>query len=161
MFKDNGYQLGNDRDAPIYHNPSYFPMTVRITPQWHLERLGRQAVDSVPGNAESGMVESTVKMSGFDLSGFDLIMGGTLAKNISFMVLPSFESDGTGGFEAVWVRFDDILGSRWLNLKLGKFELDLPVSEHRSLTMSSLGGYNIYHFTPGSPPAAAKCGRAW
>ena len=31
-FKDNGYQLMNDRDAPIYQNPSYWPATARITP---------------------------------------------------------------------------------------------------------------------------------
>ena len=26
-FKDNGYQLMNDRDAPIWQNPSYWPVT--------------------------------------------------------------------------------------------------------------------------------------
>ena len=31
-FKDNGYQLGNDKDSPIYQNPSYWPITFRITP---------------------------------------------------------------------------------------------------------------------------------
>ena len=32
-FKDNGYQLMNDRDAPIWQNPSYWPVTFRIIPQ--------------------------------------------------------------------------------------------------------------------------------
>ena len=32
VFKDNGYQLMNDRDAPIWQNLSYFPVSVRITP---------------------------------------------------------------------------------------------------------------------------------
>ena len=27
-FKDNGYQLMNDRDAPIWQNPSYWPVSV-------------------------------------------------------------------------------------------------------------------------------------
>lgn len=31
-FKDNGYQLMNDRDSPIWQNPSYWPVTFRITP---------------------------------------------------------------------------------------------------------------------------------
>ena len=31
-FKDNGYQLMNDRDAPIWQNPGYWPVTFRITP---------------------------------------------------------------------------------------------------------------------------------
>ena len=31
-FKDNGYQLMNDRDAPIWQNNGYWPVTMRITP---------------------------------------------------------------------------------------------------------------------------------
>src|SRR5215469_7345520 len=30
-FKDNGYQLMNDKDAPIWQNPSYWPVTFRMT----------------------------------------------------------------------------------------------------------------------------------
>ena len=29
-FKDNGYQLNNDRDSPIWMNPSYWPVAMRI-----------------------------------------------------------------------------------------------------------------------------------
>ena len=36
-FKDNGYQLMNDRDAPIWQNNGYWPVTMRITPSWHRE----------------------------------------------------------------------------------------------------------------------------
>src|SRR5580658_10910776 len=72
-FKDNGYQLGNDRDAPIYQQPAYWPVMFRVTPQWHRESNNRRAVDSVPGNASSGLVESTVTSSGFDLGGVDMI----------------------------------------------------------------------------------------
>lgn len=151
-FRDNGYQLGNDRDAPIYHSPSYFPSTVRITPQWHYESPGRTLIDTIAGDPSSGARESKLKTSGFDLSGFDLWTAGTLAKNISFLVLPSFDSTGAASFEAAWVRFDNLLGSRWLNVKFGKHELDLPISEKRSLTMSSEGGeYLVYHFSPGNP----------
>ena len=28
MFKDNGYQLGNDRDAPIFQSAAYWPIRV-------------------------------------------------------------------------------------------------------------------------------------
>src|SRR6202048_5190962 len=37
VFKDNGYQLGNDRDAPIFHEPAYWPVSFRMTPNWHRE----------------------------------------------------------------------------------------------------------------------------
>src|SRR6201984_3266066 len=33
QFRDNGYQLGNERDSPLYQNPSDRPITFRETPQ--------------------------------------------------------------------------------------------------------------------------------
>src|SRR5579863_4121943 len=72
-FKDNGYQLGNDRDAPIYQQPAYWPIMFRVTPQWHRESNNRAAVDKVPGDASSGLVESTVTSSGFDVGGIDIV----------------------------------------------------------------------------------------
>jgi hypothetical protein len=150
-FKDNGYQLGNDRDAPIYQQPSYFPITFRITPQWHRESNNKMAVDHIPGNASSGLAESRVITSGFDLSGLDVWTAGTLAKNISFLVLPSADATGAFHFESAWVRFDNLLGSRWLNLKFGKHELDTPISEKRFLALTATGGFfQLYHFTPTS-----------
>jgi hypothetical protein len=40
-FKDNGYQLMNDRDAPIWQNPGYWPVVFRITPIWHRVSTGK------------------------------------------------------------------------------------------------------------------------
>jgi hypothetical protein len=147
-FKDNGYQLGNDRDAPIYQEPAYWPIMFRTTPQWHRESNNRQAVDAVPGNASSGLVESTVTTSGFDLGGVDVITAGTLYKNISFFVQP-FIGNSSITLNQAWARFDNLAGSRWLNFKMGKFELDEPISQSRSLTLNNTGGfYSNYFFTP-------------
>ncbi|HWX91850.1 MAG TPA: hypothetical protein VNY29_04385, partial [Terriglobales bacterium] len=44
QFRDNGYQLGNERDSPIYQNNGYWPITFRVTPQWHLESQTKVAV---------------------------------------------------------------------------------------------------------------------
>jgi hypothetical protein len=148
-FKDNGYQLMNDRDAPIWQNPSYWPVTFRITPIWHRVSTGRVGVDTYAGGAVAGATEQRIESSGFDLSGLDFHTGGTLEKNISFYVLPS--SDGTGAFhfETVMGRFDNVFGSSWLNVKLGKFELDNLLSEKRILTLTGNGGiYQTYHFIP-------------
>src|ERR1700681_3366136 len=62
-FKDNGYQLMNDRDAPIWQNPSYWPVTFRIIPLWHRESTDKVQVDSAGG----GSVEQTVTNHGFDI----------------------------------------------------------------------------------------------
>jgi hypothetical protein len=149
VFRDNGYQMMNERDSPITRDPSYFPITVRITPQWHRESANNQVVDNTPGSGEGGSHPGTLTTDGFDLSGLDLWFAGTLYKNISFSVLPSSDQNASFHFENAFVRFDNLLHSSWLNFKVGKFELDLPVSEKRLLTLSGDGGfYYIYHFTP-------------
>jgi hypothetical protein len=45
-FKDNGYQLMNDRDSPIWQNPGYWPVTFRIVPLWHRVSTGKVLVDN-------------------------------------------------------------------------------------------------------------------
>lgn len=145
-FKDNGYQMMNDRDAPIFQQPAYWPITFRMTPFWHRESSNRVAVDGpTPGTP----VEAQVTTHGFDFGGLDFHTGGTLAKNFSFYLLPSSDSTGAFHFETVFARLDNLLGSSWLNFKFGKFELDNLHSEKRILTISALGGsYQNYHFQP-------------
>jgi hypothetical protein len=141
-FKDNGYQLMNDRDAPIWQNPGYWPVTFRITPIWHRVSTGKVAVDQGTGITR-------ITTSGFDLSGLDFHTGGTLEKNFSFYVLPSSDATASFHFETVMARLDNMFGSPWLNLKLGKFELDNLLSEKRILTLTGNGGiYQLYHFVP-------------
>lgn len=147
-FRDNGYQLGNDRDAPIYQDPGYWPIMFRVTTSWHRESNNRQAVDTVPGNPSSGQVERTVTSSGFDLGGVDMITAGTLYKNISFFVQPFIGNTSISVAQA-WTRFDNLAGSHWLNLKMGKFELDEPISQERALLLNNTGdAYYNYFFTP-------------
>jgi hypothetical protein len=152
-FKDNGYQLMNERDSPIFQNPAYWPITFRMTAIWHREANNRTLVD---GTAGPNSTEANVTMNGFDLSGLDFHTGGTLAKNFSFYLLPSSDPTGAFHFESVFARLDNIGGSSWFNIKLGKFELDNLLSEKRILTLTNVSGvYTNYHFqplvSPGSP----------
>src|ERR1700680_1750144 len=87
QFKDNGYQMMNDRDAPIFQQPAYWPVTFRITPTWHRESLNHVAVDNPAGPAGSQM-EGQVNTHGLDWMGLYFHTAGTLAKNISFYVRP-------------------------------------------------------------------------
>jgi hypothetical protein len=153
VFRDNGYQLMNDRDSPIWHNPSYFPISFRITPNWHRETANNQVVDSIPGGGSGSIpIAGKVTQSGFDLSGMDLWSAGTLYKNISFVLLPSSDPTAVWHFEAAWIRFDNLKNTPWLNVRFGRFELDNLISEKRFLFLSNNGGiYQIYHFNvPGS-----------
>src|SRR5215470_17464908 len=150
QFKDNGYQMGNDRDAPIFQSPAYWPITMRITPNWHLEHQDNAIVDG-PGGPNSALANITTH--GFDFGGLDILTAGTLAHNISFQLVDSMENTGESGIEAVNVRFDNILNSSWLNVKMGKFELDNLLSEKRIMTLSENGGfYQNYHFQPWVAP---------
>jgi hypothetical protein len=142
-FKDNGYQLMNDRDSPIWQNPGYWPVTFRITPIWHRVSTNKVTTDQ----AADG--EQKITSSGFDLSGLDFHTGGTLEKNFSFYVLPSSDSTASFHFETVMARMDNIGNSPWFNVKFGKFELDNLLSEKRILTLTGNGGiYQLYHFMP-------------
>jgi hypothetical protein len=145
QFKDNGYQMGNDRDAPIFQQAAYWPIALRITPNWHLETANHVVVDG----ADGGSTLANIKTNGFDYTGMDLLTAGTLAKNISFLLVPSSDETGAFHFESVNVRFSNLLGSSWFNVKVGKFELDNLLSEKRIVTLSSNGGfYQNYHFQP-------------
>jgi hypothetical protein len=150
-FKDNGYQLMNDRDAPIWQNPSYWPVTFRITPIWHRVSTGKVLVDTyTSGNpAPTATAVQRITSTGFDLSGLDFHTGGTLNKDISFYLLPSSDNTATFHFETVMARFDNVFNTPWLNIKGGKFELDNLLSEKRILTLTANGGiYQLYHFIP-------------
>jgi hypothetical protein len=154
QFKDNGYQMGNDRDAPIFQNPAYWPATFRITPNWSRNSTNKVQAD---GSHGPGGNEAQVTTNGFNWSGLDFHTAGTLAKNFSFYVLPSSDEFGSFHFESVWARLDNIAGSPWLNIKMGKFELDNLLSEKRILTLSANGGsYQNYHFQPFSQPGVAE-----
>ncbi len=144
-FKDNGYQLMNDRDSPIWQNPSYWPVTFRMTPFWHRESTDKITYDTPSG----GSALRRLTFTGFDYGGLDILAAGTLEKNISFQLIPASDETGAFHIEAVNARLDNLFHSPWLNFKFGKFELDNIVSEKRGLTLSaSGGGYNIYHFIP-------------
>jgi hypothetical protein len=143
-FKDNGYQLMNDRDSPIWQNPGYWPITLRMTPFWSRESTNKVAVDTANGTGET-----KITTTGFNLSGLDILTGGTLENNISFLLVPSSDETGAFHFESVNVRFDNLFHSPWLNVKMGKFELDSFISEKRTMTLSASGGeYQLFHFIP-------------
>src|SRR5246500_3973673 len=141
-FKDNGYQLMNDKDSPIWQNPAYWPITLRMTPFWSRESTNKIGADTATGVAG-------LATTGFNLSGLDILTGGTLEKNISFLLVPSSDETGSFHFESVNVRFDNLFHSPWLNVKVGKMELDSFISEKRTVTLSASGGpYQLFHFIP-------------
>lgn len=148
-FRDRGYQMETDDDLPTGLNMAYWPVSLRTTAGYQASSASRLAV----GNPGTKSVSAST--GGFGFTGLDLLAFGTLAKDISFGVIyvPGLGSAGfgTGGsegdLEAAFVRFNNLLSSSLLNVKAGKFELDLPFSEKRSPTLNT--PFVMYHYMQG------------
>lgn len=140
-FRDNGFQMGTERDTPL-ENPVISPFALRTTPIFTVETQ-----TGVPTDQNS---RDTISTGTFNLTGVDLLSGGVLAKNISYLLVINPLMDNGVDLESAWIRFSNLLGSSWLNVKLGKHELDIPFSEHRGFGLSNTGGvYLVNHYHPG------------
>lgn len=138
-FRDNGYQMLLGEDSPVKLAPGYWPISIRITPHYEFTSASHQVTDQGVRTIASGSVSEV---------GLDLLSAGTLAPNVSFLVVPTgFTSEEGVTLEAAWLRFDNLAHSSWLNFKLGKHELDLPRSGHRSWSLTD-PGYLIYAYHP-------------
>lgn len=153
-FRDNGYQMMTDADLPENHDEGFWPISLRTV-------VGYQnaTIDNQPRSDGTGLARVTTRSAGF--SGLDLLSFGTLGRNISYGIVYTPGLAGSGfsigntldesDLEAAFVRFDHLLGTSLLNFKVGKFELDLPFSEHRTQTLNT--PYVAYHYLSGVPYA--------
>ncbi len=135
-FRDNGYQFGLGKDDPVALNPSYIPVAIRTTAAYQYTETTNVPSASGPITTRTGGVPVP--------PGVDVLSGGTIAEDLSFLVvLTGFSpSDNAAFAESAWVRLDHLGGSNWANLRIGKFELDEPASAHRNVTLT--GGYAVY-----------------
>lgn len=161
LFRDRGYQLLNDQDLPTSGHLSngYWPVSFRTT-------VGYQAASLTKVDNGSGG-NTTLSTGDFGFTGLDILAFGTLSRDISFGVVltpglgsagfGSGSTAGDGDLEAAFIRLDNLVNSDYLlNMRVGKFELDLPFSEKRSPTLNT--PFVMYHYTPGSPYTTALSG---
>lgn len=149
LFRDRGYRLKRDRDAPVEQDPSYWPIAMRTT-------AGYQWLRNTLVATGDGTTAATTTTGTFGFTGLDVFAVGTLGDSLSFLITytPGLGSAGfqlgstaaASDLESAWLGFNDILGSPYLNLRVGKHAVDLPVDEHRQITLTQ--GYNAYHFHP-------------
>ncbi len=146
-FRDRGYRLKRDRDIPVEQDPSYFPLALRTTAGYQWLRQTLVATDTGPVTTNTGT---------FGFTGIDIWAAGTLGEKLSFaitytpgLVGAGFQlgnNAGSSDLENAWIGLHDIGVPDWINLRVGKHALDLPIDEHRQITLTS--GYNVYHFQP-------------
>ncbi|MFY9549811.1 MAG: hypothetical protein WAU32_01560 [Thermoanaerobaculia bacterium] len=136
-FRDNGYQILTGKDDTVTASPAYWPVSIRLTPHYEFDEVTNQSTDQGVKKLRTG---------GFAAIGMDLLTAGTLFQDVSFLVVPTgFAPDGAVSLESAWVRLDNLWKSSWINLKVGRHEVDLPASAHRPWNLSSTG-YLIYGF---------------
>lgn len=134
MFRDNGYQLGLQRDEPAATPSAYLPIAARTVPAYQYTRTTNQ-----PG--EWGSTDTHT--GGLATPTLDLMAAGTFGTDVSFLaVLAGFSPGEAGSVESAWGRVSNVLGTTWLNVRFGKFELDLPMSERRDIVRSN--GHAVY-----------------
>jgi hypothetical protein len=157
LFRDRGYQLGSDADLPTYEGigMGFWPVSLRTTVGYQLASVRTDG--------------SGITSGGFGFTGLDLLSFGTLHRNLAFGVVftPGLGSAGFGtgasdsDLESAFVRIMKLerflgvksaTGDYLLNLKVGKFELDVPFSEKRSPTLNTT--FVMYHYMPGVPYTA-------
>ena len=66
-FKDNGYQLMNDRDAPIWQSNGYWPVTFRIHPFLEPGKHQQSCSRSGPDRRTEGLPRPASIYSGLDI----------------------------------------------------------------------------------------------
>ena len=161
QFRDQGYQFDADVDLPTHPNITmgFWPVSMRTT-------VGYQAA-SVRTDG------SGISTGGFGFTGLDILSFGLLHRDISFGLVytPGLGSAGFGtgasdsDLEAAYVRLNRLErflgvkaepGTYLMNLKVGKFEIDVPFSEKRSPTLNTQ--FVMYHYVAGTPYTATISG---
>ncbi|MBI1821301.1 MAG: hypothetical protein HY036_01990 [Nitrospirae bacterium] len=140
-FRDNGYQMGTERDTPA-ENPVVSPFSLRTTPIFTVQTQTGFPTDQ--SNSES------ISTGTFNLTGLDFLSGGVLSKDISYLLVIAPFLDADVDMEAAWIRFSNLFGSSWFNIKIGKHELDIPFSQKRAFGLTNSGSkYLVYDYHPG------------
>ncbi|HTP40939.1 MAG TPA: hypothetical protein VML36_00815 [Nitrospiria bacterium] len=155
-FRDHGYQLGEENDLPTFEalTKGYWPVAFRTTVGYQYATLHHA------GDGATAGLSRELNTGSFGFTGLDILSFGTLARNVSFGIVytpglgsAGFNSGSTAGdgdLESAFVKLDSIFHSNYLlNMKAGKYELDLPASEKRSPTLNT--PYVMYHYVAGTP----------
>ncbi len=163
FFKDRGFMLsttgkanGLDMMFQDPKNQNYFPIGFHMEMAYEASTFNGVAGGGTPSTPGSNTALAGNWANGGFASGansntiWDIESGGLLNPWISFWVQPG-NGGGTGGFGIVklWVRFNDLLNTTWLNIYAGVTSQDVPFSNQRALNIDSGAPYTMYDYQPG------------
>ncbi|MEW6544309.1 MAG: hypothetical protein AB1411_11935 [Nitrospirota bacterium] len=167
LFRDHGYQLGSDNDLPEFEGLAmgYWPVSLRSTVGYRTQTLG---VNGSGGSGTNGPGDVTTGSFGFKTLNF--LSYGILAKNVSYGIIyapalgsGNFQTNPTGGdLPNAFVRLNNVqrfLGGSadnyLMNVKVGKYEPELPFSAFRNPTQNNTP-IVIYNYQAGTVYTSAN-----
>ncbi|WP_238976253.1 cytochrome [Leptospirillum ferriphilum] len=154
FFKDRGFMLSTTGKANsldmMFQDPknqNYFPIGFHMSMAYYGSAVN--GVENTGGNKNNGGWADGPGSNTI----WDIESGGLINPWISFWVQPGGGgSPGPAlGIVKLWVRFDDLLNSTWLNIYVGKTSLDPPVSNQRAMAIGTGTPFTMYDFQPGTP----------
>ena len=146
LFRDNGYRFNRGRDNPVTRSGDYWPLSLRTT-------VGYQYQKKTGVQTDQGF--QTTQTGAFGFTGLDILTAGALGEQLSWLLVytpglngAGFRQGGNSGgdLESAFVGFHRIAGTPYLNVRVGKHAPDLPLDEHRILTLTQ--AYSLYHYHP-------------
>ena len=174
FFKDRGFMMSSTGKANgldmMFEKPgnqNYFPIGFHMSMAYGGTQVngvntsfssGSSANNNVTNSAVGGgsSYNASLTTSGGWANGasantpWDIESGGLLNNWISFWVQPGY--NGSSGLQIVklWVRFDDLFNTTWLNIYAGKTSLDAPFSNQRNVYIGTSSPWTMYDFQPGT-----------
>lgn len=157
FFHDRGFMLsttgrGNGLDMMAFqpNNQNYWPIAWRTTVGY----TGGFTNGSAGSNGRGSFANNGYAGDGVTAN-IDFLSGGLLNPYTSWWLVPTLATSTAANgaafqMESVWVRFDNIFDTSWLNVKIGKSAIDQPFSTHRALQLIVPSPYVFDAYTPGS-----------
>jgi len=178
MMSNNGKANGLDMMFEKPGNQNYFPIGFHMSMAYEATSLNgvaggpnggtpyimgntnRTNSTNTPGPVVNGALSGPYSNNGFASGAnsntiWDIESGGLLNNWISFWVQPGAGGGTPGlGIVKLWVRFDDLLNTTWLNIYAGVTSQDVPFSNQRALNIDAGAPYTMYDYQPGTSEIA-------
>jgi len=159
FFKDRGFMLSttgkaNGLDMMFQQpaNQNYFPIGFHMSMAYY-----GTAVNGISDPNSGKPVPGWSNGAGANTP-WDIESGGLIAPWISFWVQPGY--NGNSGLQIVklWVRFDDLMNTTWLNIYAGKSSVDAPFSNQRNVYIGTNTPWTMYDYAPGTAEVVTNGG---
>ena len=153
MLSTTGKANGLDMMFQQPANQNYFPIGFHMSMAYYGTSVNGIGTSNGLGASVPGWANGAAANTPWDIES-----GGLIAPWISFWVQPGY--NGASGFDIVklWVRFDDLMNTTWLNIYAGKTSVDAPFSNQRNVYIGTSSPWTMYDYTPGTAEVVTNGG---